>query len=140
MSKKDKGMKKDKAAAEAGQEVTHAAGSGNGTDTTAAEGTKKGSSAPRARKWDYGITPEARVTRLVEAATAKRDIAAQFAHTEGNPTVAEFYTKGGDRHGLRVMMRRKLISLVHEDTGATFPIAYLKPEPKPEVAAEAAAA
>lgn len=100
------------------------------TDKPAAA-PKADKGAPRARKWEYGITDEARIVRLAEVANVKRDVAAQFAHTEGDPNVATFKQRGGNRHGLRVMMRRKLIKLVHAD-GKEFPQQYVKPEPKPK--------
>jgi len=99
---------------------------------------KKEKGAPRARKWEYGITDEARVVRLVEVASVKRDIQVQFGHTEGDPTVAEFKKRGGNRHGLRVMMRRKLIKLVHAD-GTEYPVAYVKPEKPAKTEGEQAA-
>lgn len=141
-NKKGKGKKHeaDSGLEQQGGEQSGGADAGTGAAKGEAS-TKKGSNAPRARKWDYGIKPEARVTRLVEAANVKRDIQVQFTHTEGDPTVAEFMSRGGDRHGLRVMMRRKLIKLVHEDTGAEFPVSYVKPAaPEQPAATETASA
>lgn len=88
---------------------------------TAAEATPKVKGAPRPRKYDYGITADAQVVRLAEAPSVKRDIAVSWDATEGNPTVEVFMALGGDRHGLRVMMRRKLVKLVHED-GSEYPV------------------
>ena len=107
-----------------------------------ADKKEKGTGAPRARKYEYGITDAAKISRLVDTASVKRDIQSQFALTEGNPTVASFKAKGGNRHGLRVMMRRKLIELVHAD-GKKFPQAYVKidkpkEEKKPEAPKKAA--
>lgn len=143
MAKKDKAKKHEAESTRenGGQQVTADSSGGDAQDKTE---KKTGSNAPRARKWDYGIKREAQVVRLVETANVKRDIQAQFAHTEGDPLVSEFYSKGGDRHGLRVMSRRKLIKIVHKDDNgnvvAEFPQGYTKPEPKPaEEKAEATA-
>lgn len=140
MAKKDKAKKHE---AESTQRVEAQAGDGEAQATEGAS-TKKGSNAPRARKFDYGIKPEAKVVRLVETANVKRDIQAQFTHTEGDPTVAEFYAKGGDRHGLRVMSRRKLIKIQHLDESgnvvAEFPQGYVKPAPAPVKEGETATA
>ena len=126
---KGKEGKKDKAGAQTGL-------NGGGKEAK----TPKEKGAPRARKWEYGITDEARIVRLAEVASVKRDIQVQFGYTEGDPTVADFKKKGGNRHGLRVMMRRKLIKLVHAD-GKEFPVAYVKPEkPAKEEKQEKAAA
>lgn len=135
MAKKGKQKKQEQGTDNVTQRVEAPAGTEEQSAGAATEG-KKGSSAPRARKWDYGIKPEAKVVRLVETANVKRDIQAQFTHTEGDPTVAEFYERGGDRHGLRVMSRRKLIGIHHLDAEgnvvAKFPTEYVKPAPKAE--------
>jgi len=86
----------------------------------AASGEGKGSGAARPRKWNYGITPEAKIVRQTQEANVKKDIEKSWLATEGDPTVAQFMSKGGDRHGLRVLSRRELIKLVHED-GTEYP-------------------
>jgi len=98
---------------------------------------KKGSNAPRPRKWDYGIAPEAQIVRLEESPSVKRDVAEEWAHTEDSPTCALFMERGGTRHGLRVMSRRKLIKIVNG--GKDYPIEYTAPV-KEEKQAEPAAA
>jgi hypothetical protein len=86
--------------------------------------------APRPRKWDYGILPEAQIVRQAEDASVKKDIAEAWGYTDDNPTVEEYTKRGGDRHGLRVLSRRGLIKIVHPD-GTEFPREYVKAE-KPE--------
>jgi len=90
--------------------------------STKPKGDGEAKGAARPRKWDYGITPEAQITRIAEGeVNVKKDIEKSWVATEGNPTVAQFMSKGGDRHGLRVLSRRHLISLTHAD-GTVYPI------------------
>ncbi len=99
--------------------------------TTSEAKDKKAKGAPRPRKWDYGITPEAKITPLVEEANVKRDIQKDWERVGKGTTCEKFFAAGGTRHGLRVMSRRKLIQITHAD-GSTFPKEYVKPEPKPK--------
>lgn len=92
----------------------------------------KGSNAPRARKHNYGITDSARIEVIVadEKIPALRgDLTGDLTAIGTGCTVAEFKAKGGTRHGLRVLMRRSIIQLVHED-GTRYPMAYVAPAPK----------
>lgn len=116
------------------------------TATPAVEGEEKakrtGSNAARPRKYNYGITPEATVRRANEGpVTVRKDIEKSWEATDGEPTVAEYMERGGDRHGLRVLMRRGLIKLIGTD-GAEYPVAFssgatAEEAPAAEVAAEA---
>lgn len=99
------------------------------------DATKKGgSAAPRPRKWDYGIHNDAQIVRAAEDPTVKKDTEKEWGYTEGNPTCEKFFAKGGTRHGLRVMSRRKLITIVRE--GVTYPIEYVKPVVVPKEPSE----
>lgn len=102
---------------------------------------KKGSGAPRPRKFEYGIAPDSTIARLADEPNVKRDVKGEWEYTEGNPTCAVFFTRGGTRHGLRVMSRRKLITITGAD-GKQYPVTYVAPvkEPKPEKVKDAAAA
>jgi hypothetical protein len=102
-----------------------------------------GAGAPRPRKHEYGIKPDAQVVTVAEQAEAAKRAgvakAYEFAKaSESGPiTVAEFYTRGGNRHDLRVMSRRGLIKIKWV-TGEEFPQAAApKPleVPKPSDAA-----
>jgi hypothetical protein len=123
-----------------------------------APGESAGAGAPRPRKHEYGIKDDASVVVKPEGAEAAKraGVAKAYEHaqpkdqtvvdgkpTGGTPvTVKEFYERGGDRHDLRVMSRRGLISIVWP-TGETFPQAAApKPleQPKPSDAAPAPAA
>ena len=95
------------------------------TTSEAKDKTAKG--APRPRKWDYGIILEAKIMPLVEEANVKRDIQKDWERVGKGTTCEKFFAAGGTRHGLRVMSRRKLISIVHAD-GSKFPVEYVKPE------------
>lgn len=81
-----------------------------------------GAGAPRPRKHEYGIKPDAVVKVVPEQAEAAKraGVAVAFEHAKGDPTVEAFYAKGGDRHDLRVMSRRGLIKIVWP-TGEEFP-------------------
>lgn len=86
-----------------------------------------GAGAPRPRKHEYGIKNDALVVVVAEQAdAAKRAGVAQAyehakANEDGSPiTVEAFYTRGGDRHDLRVMSRRGLIK-IRWVTGEEFP-------------------
>lgn len=83
--------------------------------------TRKGSNAPRKRKWNYGITP-ASVIRRVKDATCPKGVADQWDHATTGTTVEKFLEAGGDRHGLRVMMRGKAITLT--TSGQSYPVPY----------------
>lgn len=95
-------------------------------------GEEKAKGAPRARKWNYGIQPEAKIFRM-KGAECPKGVAAQWGYATSGSTVQAFYEAGGDRHGLRVMMRGKAIVL--KSAAGQFPQAY-----DHEAAAEAAAA
>jgi hypothetical protein len=99
-------------------------------DVVAEGAAGKGTGAPRPRKWDYGIIPEAQIVRQAAEASVKKEVAEAWGYTDDNPTVAEYTKRGGDRHGLRVLSRRGLIKIVHPD-GTEFPREYVKAE-KPE--------
>lgn len=103
-------------------------------EVTAEVAAGKGNGAPRPRKWDYGIIPDAQIIRLKDEASVKKDIAEAWAATHDNPTVADymkdFASSTDARHGLRVLSRRELIKIVHPD-GSEFPRQYIKPEPTP---------
>lgn len=104
-------------------------------------GESAGAGAPRPRKHEYGIKPDAIVKRAEAGADAAKraGVAAAYEFTDGNPTVEAFYAKGGDRHDLRVMSRRGLITIVWP-TGEVFPqaaVAKAPEAPKPEDAAKA---
>ena len=105
--------------------------------TTSEAKDKKAKGAPRPRKWDYGITGEAKIVIVAEGEpNVKRDILKDWEKLgKGNITCDAFFAAGGSRHGLRVMSRRKLIQVVHAD-GKRYPIEYVKP-PKAEKAAKA---
>lgn len=96
------------------------------------EGEEKAKGAPRARKWNYGIQPEAKIFRM-KGAECPKGVAAQWGYATSGSTVQAFYEAGGDRHGLRVMMRGKAIVL--KSAAGQFPQAY-----DHAAAAEAAAA
>lgn len=96
------------------------------------ESKSTGSSAPRARKWNYGITDSAKLKILKteeQIGTLKGDLTGEYVAASKSKTVAEFMGNGGTRHGLRVLMRREILALQGED-GTTYPIPYVKPEPK----------
>jgi hypothetical protein len=83
--------------------------------------TEKTPGAPRARVWQYGIQPGSVIKRL-KGAEPPKGVADQWPHAVTGTTVAAFLEAGGDRHGLRVMMRQKAIVLVTE--GKTYPQPY----------------
>lgn len=98
-----------------------------------------GAGAPRPRKHEYGIKPDATV-RVVEAqaeAAKRAGVATAFEYAKGNPTVEQFYAKGGNRHDLRVMSRRGLIQIVWA-TGEVFPQAAVAKAPEAPKASDAA--
>lgn len=84
-------------------------------------GKGKGSNAPRARKWNYGITPEAKIFRM-KGAESPKGVVEQWPFAISGSTVQAFYDAGGDRHGLRVMMRNKAIVL--KSAAGQFPQPY----------------
>lgn len=96
------------------------------TEGTAEEGTKKGSNAPRARKWNYGpIGPKSQAKILkVKDATPPKGIAAHADQIKGGMTVEAFYGTGVPdvRHVLRVAMRGKFI--VVKDGDQQYPQPY----------------
>jgi len=106
------------------------------TGDNAAEGEGKATGAPRPRKWDYGIIPEAKIVPQAETASVKKEVAEAWALVDDSPTVEEYTKRGGDRHGLRVLSRRGLIKIIHAD-GNEFPKAYVAPV-KEEAAEEPA--
>lgn len=114
-----------------------------------------GAGAPRPRKHEYGIKPDAFVhivTEQAEAAKragvakayefAKPVVSANEAGTGENSTpitVEEFYKRGGNRHDLRVMSRRGLIKIKWV-TGEEFPQAAVPKAPEPPKPSDAAPA
>jgi len=98
-----------------------------------------GAGAPRPRKHEYGIKPDAVVQVVPETAEAAKraNVAAAYEHAKGNPTVEQFYAKGGNRHDLRVMSRRGLIKIVWA-TGEVFPQAAVPKAPEAPKASDAA--
>jgi hypothetical protein len=74
-------------------------------------GAEKPKGAPRARKYQYGpigTNSEAKIM-MVKDAVSPKGVADQAAYIKSGMTVAAFFAAGGDRHGLRVMMRGKFI-------------------------------
>ncbi len=91
---------------------------------------KKAKAAPRPRKWDYGISDDAKIVLLKDEANVKSDIKKDWELLGKTPiTCKAFFEKGGTRHGLRVMSRRKLVNVVHAN-GTKYPIEYTKPVKK----------
>jgi|2_EtaG_2_1085320.scaffolds.fasta_scaffold12268_2 hypothetical protein len=81
----------------------------------------KDKGAPRPRKWDYGITPEAKILCQKETPNVKREVQADWEIAQKSKTYADYAKAGGSRHGIRVMSRRGLIKLVHAD-GKEYPV------------------
>lgn len=136
----DKKVKKSKKFAAEAQtpEVAATAEVPEGEVVAEEKSNGKGSGAPRPRKWEYGIIPEAKIVRQADTASVKKEVAEAWACTDENPTV-EAYTKlGGDRHGLRVLSRRGLIKIVHPD-GTEFPQPFVAKVSEPGEAGAPAA-
>lgn len=112
-----------------------------------------GAGAPRPRKHEYGIKPDAFVVIVAEQAEAAKRAGVAKAYdfakpknqevVDGKPvggqniTVEEFYARGGNRHDLRVMSRRGLIQ-IHWATGEVFPQAATPKAPEPPKPSDAA--
>jgi hypothetical protein len=129
-----KSKKAKKFEAEAATTEVQANSEANGEQQ--ADGEGKATGAPRPRKWDYGIIPEAQIVPQTETAAVKKEVAEAWALVDDSPTVEEYTKRGGDRHGLRVLSRRGLIKIIHAD-GNEFPKAYVAPV-KEEAAEEPA--
>lgn len=108
-------------------------------DPNAPKKESAGAGAPRPRKHEYGIKPDAKVQIVPETAEAAKraGVAAAYEHAKGDPTVEQFYAKGGNRHDLRVMSRRGLVKIVWA-TGETFPQAAVPKPPEAPKASDAA--
>lgn len=108
-------------------------------DPAAPKKESAGAGAPRPRKHEYGIKPDAKVRVVAETAEAAKraGVAAAYEHAKGDPTVEQFYAKGGNRHDLRVMSRRGLIQIVWA-TGEVFPQAAVPKAPEAPKASDAA--
>jgi hypothetical protein len=103
-----------------------------------------GAGAPRPRKHEYGIKPDALVVAVAEQAEAAKRAgvakAYEFtkANDDGSPiTVEAFYARGGNRHDLRVMSRRGLIK-IKWTTGEEFPQAAVQKAPEAPQPSDAA--
>jgi hypothetical protein len=94
-----------------------------GTEEVATEegGEAKEKGAPRARKWNYGIKPESVISKVKDG-KSPGSVADQFELITPKMKVEDFMAAGGDRHGLRVMMRAKAIILTLD--GAQYPVPY----------------
>ena len=97
---------------------------GDAVDTSAegeVEGKVKG--APRARKWNYGIQPEATIS-LAEGVESPKGTVGGFnylAENGGSATVQDFGANVEEwRHQLRVMLRGKAAFITGVD-GQTYP-------------------
>lgn len=132
-----------KAAAQApARKATEKNGEGNG-----------GSTAPRPRKWDYGLSLETATVVLVTPVAEKageepkepalrgttKDVYATLKGAKDQKMgLGELYQTGATRHDLRVLSRGKHIKVVHPN-GDTFPKPYVAPPPKPKAEPKAKA-
>ena len=118
--------------ADAGTVVAPKTDPEGGTGQKKKEG--KGSSAPRPRKWDYGIADEAKIKRVLKEDGAKPavkgDVKASWDVISDNMSCASYIEAGGTRSGLRRMSRRGIISITGSD-GTVYPKEYIAPE-KPD--------
>jgi len=94
--------------------------------------------APRARKWNYGIQDDSVISRVKDG-ECPSSVEEQWDYAKTGTTVAAFTKAGGDRHGLRVMMRAGAIKL--KTDGETYPQAWdpsdaKRPAKKAEVVEE----
>lgn len=81
-------------------------------DTGEVETKAKG--APRARKWNYGIVPEATIYVVESAASPKGTVEGFNFLTENDGTTVENFSANVDdwRHQLRVMLRGKAAVII----------------------------
>jgi hypothetical protein len=87
------------------------------------EGEEKVKGAPRARKWNYGITAEGIISRVAGVESGPKGCAEAFEATAKPITVEKFSETVDDwRHCLRVMMRGKYV--VIKNGGETYPQEY----------------
>lgn len=98
-----------------------------------AEGAGTGSSNPRPRKWNYGISNEATLKLIVEDTPRKGRDFKNLDKVVDGMTCEEFFAAGGDRHDLRVLSRGKAISIIGTD-GAVYPTEYIGSAPEAEAA------
>jgi hypothetical protein len=91
---------------------------------TAATGEPK-PKVERARKWVYGPIGEKSTAKIlmIKGATPPKAAADQAGYIKSGMTVAAFYAAGGDRSGLRKMLRGKFI-VVRDESGTQFPRAW----------------
>lgn len=90
----------------------------------AAPAADKPKGAPRARKWVYGPIGENSSAKIlmIKGATPPKGVADQAAYVKNGMLVSAFHAAGGDRHGLRVMLRQKFI--VVRDGEVQYPRAW----------------
>ena len=87
------------------------------------EGEEKVKGAPRARKWNYGITAEGVISRVAGVESGPKGCADAFEATAKPITVEKFSETVDDwRHCLRVMMRGKYV--VIKNGGEVYPQEY----------------
>jgi hypothetical protein len=92
-------------------------------DEEATEGEEKVKGAPRARKWNYGITAEGIISRVAGVESGPKGCADAFDATAKPITVEKFAETVDDwRHCLRVMMRGKYV--VIKNGGEVYPQEY----------------
>ncbi len=106
-------------------------------NTKSTDNAEKGSNAPRPRKWDYGIIPEATIVRLKDDEKVKGVTQDAWDMTKGNKTTVAKFMEKGNRHDLRVLSRNGCINIVHAD-GTKYPQKYVAPAPKPKTEKKAA--
>lgn len=88
------------------------------------EGEEKVKGAPRARKWNYGITAEGVIKRVAGVEGGPKGCADAFEATAKPITVEAFSEAVEDwRHCLRVMMRGKYVTITGAD-GEVYPQEY----------------
>jgi len=92
-------------------------------ETEAAEGEEKVKGAPRARKWNYGITAEGVISRVAGVESGPKGCADAFDATVKPISVEKFAETVDDwRHCLRVMMRGEYV--VIKNGGEVYPQEY----------------